>query len=121
MSRPSSSDTIAREANGDEQGTPPKDLYEAIGASIGRGYVELRNRKPLQLEAGKLDNLVGGRGRLDIRAAPGVVPVLEIQMGGGKPFLPTGSSVTLSLSGLEIRIRYPKTGARRKVDPTSRR
>jgi serine/threonine protein kinase len=99
------------EANGGEEETPAKDLNEAIRATIGRGYIELRNRKPLQLEAGKIENLISASGRLEIRAAPGVVPVLEVQMNAGKPFLATGSSVALFLSGLEIRVRYPKDPA----------
>jgi eukaryotic-like serine/threonine-protein kinase len=100
-----------REAEGDEKEVPPGDLYQAIAKSIGGGYVELRNRKPLSLKAGQLENILSGRGRLDIRAAPGVVPVLEIEMGSDKPFLATGSSVALFLTGLEIRVIYPEASA----------
>ncbi|MGP0065900.1 MAG: serine/threonine protein kinase [Isosphaeraceae bacterium] len=95
------------ELNGDEKGTPFKDLNEAIGYSMGLGYVELHNREPMRIEAHKFASFDSGRGRLDIRGAPGVVPVLEIEMSPGKPFLATGSSVPLSLTGLEIRVHYP--------------
>ena len=108
MSRPSSSATITRRRMAMRRGPRPRTCTRRCETSIGLGYVELRNREPLQLEAGKLEKLVSASGRLDIRAAPGVVPVLEIQMGGGKPFLTTGSSVALFLTGLEIRVRYPE-------------
>ena len=49
-----------------------------------------------------------GRGRLNIRAAPGVTPVIEVAMGGPQPFLQTGSAVLLELSGLTFVVRYPK-------------
>ena len=58
-------------------------------------------------------------GGCDVRAAPGVIPVLEIEMAGTKPFLATGSSVPLSLTGLDLRVRY--TGKQPGIDPKSRR
>jgi hypothetical protein len=43
---------------------------------------------------------------VDIRAATGTVPIVFIPIGAGRPFLTTGSKVTLKLSGLDIRVRY---------------
>jgi hypothetical protein len=94
--------------------TPARNLLEAIQIAMGRqGYVELRNREPLCLDAGKIIDLGSGNMKIvDIRAAPGIVPpVIEIQMGAGGPFLGTKSTASLSLSGLEIRVRYPPNPA----------
>src|SRR5262249_57288531 len=56
---------------------------------------------------GDFPDLAAASGTLDIRAAPGLQPVIEIRMDGSQPFLATGSGVSLSLSGLTLRVRYP--------------
>ncbi len=92
---------------------PAQDLVEAIETAMGNlGYVELRNRRPLILQAGRIPNLGSARkAKVDIRAAPGIVPTLVIQFGGDKAFLRTGSTVSLSLSGLDIQVQYvPRPG-----------
>ncbi len=89
-------------------------------AAFGRPYyVELRNRTPLRIAAEQINalNACGfSGGSLDVRGAPGVAPVIEIQMIAGKPFLATGSS-TLALSGLDIQVSYPPTPAGTAVAP----
>jgi serine/threonine-protein kinase len=87
---------------------PFADLKEAMENAMGfGGYVELRNREPLRLPAGKSIS-VSTRGRLSVRAAPGTKPVLEIELSAARPsLLTTGSAVTLELSGLTILVRYP--------------
>jgi hypothetical protein len=81
------------------------------------GYVELRNREPLRLGPGDLMELTSARGTLDLRAATGVQPVIEIQMDPGRPFLASGSAVTLSLSGLTIRVRHTTTAGAKSILP----
>ena len=99
------------ETLGDERKGPPRDLYAAIRDAMGRGHVEVSDRERLELESGKLDDLMGGTGRIDIRAAPGAAPILDIRMIPSKPFLATGSEMTLSLTGLDIRVRYGQDNA----------
>jgi hypothetical protein len=90
-----------------EDSQPATNLLEAINAAMGSGgSVELRSRKPLRLPVGQTLDFTSARGNLVIRAAPGIVPVLEIELSADKPFLATGSAVRLVLSGLEIRIRH---------------
>jgi hypothetical protein len=88
---------------------------EGVKAAMGRGssgYVELRNREPLQLDASDLIDLGSARGPLDIRAASGTRPVIDVRMDPQRPFLATGSAVTLKLTGLTIRAHYaPPAGA----------
>ena len=82
-------------------------LAEALRAATRRGrdgYVELRNRDPLKLRPGDLPEL---HGQVDLRAAPGVRPVLAVEMDATRPFLVIGSAVSLKLSGLTFRVRYP--------------
>jgi serine/threonine-protein kinase len=95
-------------------------LLDAVKAAMGRrkdGYVELRNRAPLQLGPGDFPDLAAASGTLDIRAAPGVQPVIEIRMDGSQPFLATGSGVSLSLSGLTLRVRYPTASIAPSAEP----
>ncbi len=99
------------------KGPRPRTYIRALKLSIGHGYVELSNREPLRLDAGKLDDLKGGQGRIEIRAAPGVVPVLEIGMEPGKHFLTTGSSISLYLTGLDIRVNYKDSGGAAGATP----
>ncbi len=100
--------------------TPARDLADAIQLAMGSlGYVKLRNREPLCLEAGKLIDLgSAGNRTVDIRGVPGMAPpVIEIQMGGG-PFLATTLTVSLSLSGLDIHVHYPPNPADAGAAPT---
>lgn len=105
----------------DDQGDiPARNLVEAVKFAMGRGggkngYVELYNREPLRLEPDDLVDVRTASGTLEIRAAPGRQPVIEVPMDSGRPFLATGSNVVLQLSGLTIRARYSssKPGADR--------
>jgi serine/threonine-protein kinase len=96
-------------------------LLDAVKAAMGRGkdgFVELRNLTPMPIGPGDFLDLSTWRGTIDLRAAPGMHPVIEVQMDAGHPFLSTGSGVSLSLSGLTIRVRYRTTeGARPSVIP----
>ncbi len=104
---------INPDGKGDEKRGPEADLFEAIKAAIGSpNFVELRNRTPLRITAeqiNKLDWLGFARGSLDLRGAPGVAPVIQIELTAAKPFLATGSAVKLALTGLDIQVRYPAT------------
>ena len=65
---------------------------------MGNGGVELRNRKPLHLTSDQPLDLNTHKGKLTLRAAPGVQPVIEIEIKKSKPFLMAGSGVNLKLS-----------------------
>lgn len=95
----------------DEGDVPARSLIEAVKLAMGRGggkdgYVELYNREPLRLEPGDFVDVRTAIGTLEIRAAAGVQPVIEVPMDAGRPFLATGSNVSLRLSGLTLRARY---------------
>jgi hypothetical protein len=88
---------------------PAKSLLEAVNRAMGTsGWVELRTNGPLHLAKDQILPFGSGRGRLNIRAATGVAPVIEVTLGGPEPFLNTGSAVVLELSGLTFEVRYPK-------------
>ncbi len=100
-----------RDAFDDEGDAPARTLAEAVKAAMGRGagkegYIELRNREPLRLEPSDFIDVRTASGTLEIRAAPGLQPVIEVPMDASRPFLATGSNVALRLSGLTIRARY---------------
>ncbi len=61
--------------------------------------------------------MASAKGTLEIRAAPGTRPVLEVPMSPGKPFLTAGMGLTLLLSDLTIRVHYPATAAAPPVWP----
>ncbi|MHB1559296.1 MAG: serine/threonine-protein kinase [Isosphaeraceae bacterium] len=95
----------------DEGDVPARTLIEAVRLAMGRGggkegYVELYNREPLRLEPGDFLDVRTASGTLEIRAAAGIQPVIEVPMDAGRPFLATGSNVSLRLSGLTLRARY---------------
>ncbi len=93
---------------------------EAVNAAMGRGhdgFIELRNREPLKLGPKDVFNVISARGTLDIRAAAGTQPIIELTMDPSRPFLATGSSVTLVLSGLTILVRYPTAAGTPTVVP----
>jgi len=100
-------------AGADEDGgVPARTLMEGVKAAMGRGrsgYVELRNSEPLQLGAADFIDVGSASGTLDIRAAGGIRPVIEVHMDPKRPFLATGSAVTLKLTGLTIRAHYAST------------
>jgi eukaryotic-like serine/threonine-protein kinase len=89
-----------------EQEFPAEKILEAMQTAIGRGWIELRNQEPLQLTDDQIFDFSSGRGGLRIRAAPGIQPVISIELRGSKPLLTTGSGVMLELSGLTIVVRY---------------
>lgn len=84
-------------------------LAEAVKTAMGRGisgYVGLRNREPLSIGPGDFIDLAGAIGTLNLRASPGYQPVIDVKTDGKRPFLATGSAVSLTLSGLTIRVHY---------------
>ena len=101
---------IVRTEDENEQEFPAEKLFEAMQSAIGHGWVELRNREPLRLTSDRALDFITGRGRLVVRAAPGLQPVIEIELKGLKPALTTGSAVTLELSGLTINVSYSQQG-----------
>jgi serine/threonine-protein kinase len=81
-------------------------LLDAMRIAIAnRGYVELCNSEPLRLVGDKPLDFRTARGKLDIRAAPGMAPVIEVGLKGATPFLQTGSAVPLEITGLTIVVR----------------
>src|SRR5262249_40475445 len=98
---------------------PAPSLKEAILIAQGnQGYVELRNRQPLRLDAAEVLDLAGLAGTVDIRAAPETVPIVIIPIGASRSFLTTGSKVNLKLSGLDIRVRYVTSPGNAPAVPT---
>jgi eukaryotic-like serine/threonine-protein kinase len=90
---------------------PADGLPEALQTAIGaHGWVELRNREPLRLTSDQTLNFVSAQGRLTVRAASGIQPIIEIDLKGANPLLTTGSGVSLDLSGLTIKVNYPLQG-----------
>jgi len=109
---PEAEPAIFVRTNSDEgKGIPYKNLLDAMEKAMGsHGWVELRNREPLQLASDQIFNLLSSQGSLIVRAASGIEPVIEIELKGSRPLLETGSGVKLTLSGLTIAVRYPRPG-----------
>jgi hypothetical protein len=108
---PKRGDIVVRshEAGDNDEGVDPVGtLMEGVRAAMERrsGYVELKNSTPLKLGASDLIDNSSARGTLDIRAAGGTQPVIEVLMDPSHPFLETGSAVELKLTGVTIRGRY---------------
>lgn len=102
---------VVRTEGDNQQLFPAHQLIEAIQTAMGgHGWVELRNRGPIHLAGDQTLNFGSGRGRLIIRAVPGFQPVIEIDLKGSRPFLTTGSGVSVELSGLTIKANYPLQG-----------
>jgi serine/threonine protein kinase len=102
---------VVRTQGDNEKDIPAHNLLEAIQTAMGTGAaVELRNREPLRLTSDQTLDQLSGKGQLIIRAAPGIEPVIEIDLKGPNPFLTTGSAVHLRLSGLTIVVHYPEGG-----------
>jgi serine/threonine-protein kinase len=102
---------VVRSESEIEKEFPADKLRDAIDTAIGHGWVELRNRKPLRLTTDQAIDLNSSRGKLTIRAAPGVEPVIEIELKTAKPFLMTGSSVNVKLCGVTFLVYYPDSKA----------
>jgi eukaryotic-like serine/threonine-protein kinase len=100
---------VVRTDDENEQEFPAEKLLEAMQSAMGRGWVEMRNSEPLHLTNDQALNFISGKGRLVVRAAPGLQPVIEIEL-KGQPLLATGSGVGLELSGLTINVSYPQQG-----------
>jgi serine/threonine protein kinase len=99
---------VVRSEGEDDQEFPSQKLYEAMQTAIGaRGWVELQNQEPLHLKGDQALNFSSGRGRLIVRAAVGIQPVIEIELTGPNPLLTTGSGVVLELAGVTFRAHYP--------------
>ena len=105
-------------ADGEEK--PVADFFEAMETAIGaKGWVILHNREPLLLPAREQPSNLAGTGWLKLRAAPGVKPVLIVELKGQKPFFTAGPDMSLTLEGLTVKARYlepPHGGA---ASPTS--
>ena len=98
---------VVRKEGEDDVAFDSSKLLQAIQTAFGKdGWVELRNRSPLHISSDHGGDLASGRGRLVIRAAPGIQPVIEVEMKGDKPFLSAGSAVPLELSGLTFVAHY---------------
>jgi eukaryotic-like serine/threonine-protein kinase len=96
---------VVRFVDGEE--IPYDDLREAFTRALGtRGWVELRTAGPFHLPSDQILAFGDCRGRLKIRAAPAVMPVIEVELKDPQPFLQTGSAVLLELSGLTFVVRY---------------
>ena len=81
-------------------------LKSAMQRAIGsKGHVLLNNRTPLKLSGPDAALTIGG-GRLYIRAAEGVQPVVEVEMQGQKPFLSTRTDTPLTIVGVTFVARY---------------
>jgi eukaryotic-like serine/threonine-protein kinase len=109
---PKAEPVIVIRTQGDNvQDIPASNLLDAIQKAIGKdAAVELRNHEPLRLTSDQTLDMLSGTGQLIIRAAPGIEPVIEIDLKGPNPFLTTGSGVHLRLSGLTIVVHYPEGG-----------
>ncbi len=96
-----------------EQVFPAEKLIEAVRTANGvRGWVELRNGKPLQLNGDQILDFISGRGPLKMRAAPGTQPVVELELKDARSWLTTGSAVSLELSGLTFIVNYQQRAAK---------
>ena len=92
---------VVRKEGEDDIGFDSSRLLQAMQTAMGKeGWVELRNHNPLHIASDQAGDLASGQGRLIIRAATGIQPVIELEIKGGRPFLSAGSAVPLELSGL---------------------
>ena len=105
---------VVRSDDGIEQEFPAEKLLDAMKTvQGGRGWVELRNPKPLKFISTSTTplDLDSGRGVIIIRAAPELEPVIEVELKGVKPLFSMGSAVTLKLYGVTILAHYPQAVA----------
>ncbi len=97
---------------GEREETPAKDLYEALEKALGSdGSVILHNREPLVMPAKSPAISLSGSGYVKVRAAPGVNPVLAVELNGKNPFLAVSPSIHLTLEGLTFRVNYREPAA----------
>jgi serine/threonine-protein kinase len=81
-------------------------LKSAMQRAIGsKGHVLLNNSTPLKLSGPEAVLTIGG-GRLYIRAAEGVHPVVEVEIQGQRPFLTTRADAPLTIAGVTFVARY---------------
>jgi serine/threonine-protein kinase len=96
----------------DEEEMPFDDLLVAIQTAMANhGYVELHNREPYHLREDQPLDFRQSVGKLDIRAAPGITPVIESELKGPNAVVTTGSSVPFEMSGVTIVAHYPEASA----------
>ena len=62
--------------------------------------------EPLIIPASDRSGFSAGNGWLKLRGAPGVSPVIVVEIKGQRPFLTVGSGMSLVLEGLTIVARY---------------
>jgi serine/threonine protein kinase len=99
---------VVRKEGEDDVSFESSKLLQAMQTAMGKeGWVELRNHSPLHISSDQSGDLASGRGRLVIRAATGIQPVVEVELKGNRPFLSAGSAVPLELSGLTFVVHYP--------------
>jgi serine/threonine-protein kinase len=100
---------IVRAEGENDQGFAREKLHGAIQAAMGaRGWVELQTPEPLRLDNDQSIDLSSAQGVLIVRAAAGVIPIVELDMKvAKKPLIVTGSSVSLEMSGLTFVVHYP--------------
>jgi len=103
---------VVRNEGEDDQLFSAEKLMDAVQTANGsRGWVELRNRQPIHINGDQILDFISGRGPLRMRAAPGIRPVIEIELKDAKSWLTAGSAVTLELSGLTIVVDYRQVAA----------
>jgi serine/threonine-protein kinase len=92
----------------DETMSVQPDFRRAVLTAIGsRGYVLLRNARPLRIKA---ETIVASGGPLTIRAGDGARPVLEVVVRRGKPFLLTRPNSPLRIEGVTVVVYYADEG-----------
>jgi serine/threonine-protein kinase len=90
-----------------------RNLLDAMNTALGNpgAWVELRNQEPLRLPADQTLDFLSGRGNLRMRAAAGFTPVIALELTGSKPFLRTGSAISVELDGLTFIAQAPQQAA----------
>jgi len=105
---PSGNEVVA--VAGDDTATIEPDLASAVRAAVGgKGYVRLQNREPLTVSSDEAVTV--SNGTLVLRAAPGIRPVLRVEIKGRKPFLGSRGNTSIRLVGVTIEARYTEPGA----------
>jgi eukaryotic-like serine/threonine-protein kinase len=106
----SGSDIVVKREGEDDLPFPASKLLDAIQASVAKdAWIELRNRQPLRVPGDQVVDLGAAQGGLRIKAAPGIHPIIEVDIKTAKPFLTAGPQVPLELEGITILARYSQT------------
>jgi serine/threonine-protein kinase len=93
-------------ADGEEM--PVSDFARAMEIAVStRGWVILHNRDPILLPSSDRTTSSSGNAWLKLRAGQGLNPVLIVETKDRRPFLVTGSAMSLILEGITIVARYP--------------